>query len=203
MTENPRATFADWLILFFAGPKLGEAIAGDLKEQAASSQPKHWGYQVSVLRSLPGIIRLGWSNVSSLRLGSEIGLGLLALMLVWIWEIWVARVFAWPIALSVDELSPLSAAATCKLAYLGLFTVGVGLLLSGSSALMSITQSSWRLRVQRFVVWAVAGLIPGVYLVVYPGPHDGDPLFRYVQFTLVLLTGFVVAITGRSKLQPA
>ncbi|MEP1143307.1 MAG: hypothetical protein ABJH52_06275 [Henriciella sp.] len=203
MSEKPGVTLSEWLILFFAGPQLGEAIAGDLEEQAVSARHSQWVYEISVLRSLPGLVRLGWSNASSTRLSSEIGFSVLAVLFVWMWEIWVARIFAWPIASNIYAFSPLSVAATCKLVYLGLFALGTGFLLSGLSVLSALTNQSWRVRVHRFATWGMAGLTPCIYLIVNPGPFDGGALFRYVQIALIVLVGSAAILVGRSNFRPA
>ncbi len=203
MTAKPASNFADWLMCFVVGPELGEAVSGDLQEQAAQTKAPRLSYSMAYVRSLPGLVRLGAGDVSMTRLGKEMSIALLALSLTWIWEVSVAQVYAWPIAANLYEMSPLSVAATCKLAYLCLFGLGVAGLLSGWAVLNAATQSPWRLRTQRFATWGIAGLVPVVYLLANPGPYDGSPVFRYVQIAIIALMGALAIFRFRSEFQPA
>lgn len=199
MTPKTQTHFSDWLIMLMAGPQMGEAIAGDLSERAQTRGNYAW----AVLRSAPGLVRLACSNLTPSRMSLELTIFALAMSLAWAWEVWIAQVYAWPIAAQVVHISPLSTAVTCKLAYLCLFTLGAGLLLSGWSLLNTVTGSTWRVRVQRFGAWGLAGLLPVLFLLINPGPYDGDPLFRYVQVALILALGFGTSLYCRASLRPA
>lgn len=203
MSQEPDLTFEDWLIFLLVGRELGEAISGDLQEQTRAEGASSSSYGLAYMRSLPGFVRIGWSAISPTRFRAEICIGLLAVSLAWMWELCVAQAYAWPIASNFYKGSPFSVATTCKLAYLGLFGLGMASLLIGWVALNVATQSSWRLRVHRFVMWSMAGLIPVVYLLLNPGPHDGDPVFRYVQIMIVAFFGCLVVLCCRSHLKPA
>lgn len=199
MTTDTRQGFSDWLIMLLAGPQIGEAIAGDLNERAVTRGSYRW----ALARSIPGLVRLACSNLTPVRMSAEIAVFSLAISLAWAWEIWVSQTYAWPIASQIMHLSPLSAAITCKLAYLGLFTLGAGLLLSGWSLLNTVTGSTWRVRVHRFGAWGLAGVVPVLFLLINPGPYDGDPLFRYVQVALIVALGFGTSLYCRASLRPA
>ncbi|MEM9181424.1 MAG: hypothetical protein AAGA89_17050, partial [Pseudomonadota bacterium] len=145
-----RTSFADGLIGFLVGAELSEAIIGDLKEQAQATAMPDRSLTFAVLRSLPGLIQLGLSNVSIRRFRIEV-LWLTALLATaWMWELKIAQVFAWPIASKLTAFSPFSIVLTCKLAYLALFSLGL-LLLMGGWRLMNRSEAiSWRVRTQRF-----------------------------------------------------
>ena len=200
MTPNTQFSFSEWFLYFVAGRQLGEVISGDLEEQSRGARSI---YAVAYLRSLPGLVRLGFSHITPRRAGAEFGLAAVALMLAWMWEVWVAQVYAWPIASTVYELSPLSVAATCKLAYLCLFGAGVAALLFGWGALNAATQTTWRLRTHRFIIWGLAGLVPVLYLLANPGPYDGSPVFRYIQIAIIAAIGLAAVYRYRSDFQPA
>ncbi|MEL7108870.1 MAG: hypothetical protein AAGL99_06350 [Pseudomonadota bacterium] len=199
MTHKTQTHFSDWIIMLLAGPQIGEAIAGDLSERG-ETRGEH---AKALIRSIPGLIRLAYSNITPSRMSLELAVCMLAITLAWAWEVWVAQVYAWPIASQLVHVSPLSVAVTCKLAYLGLFTLGAGLLLSRWSLLNTVTRSAWRVRVQRFGVWGLAGLIPVLFLLVNPGPYDGDPFFRYVQIALIVALGLGTSLYCRANLRPA
>ncbi|MHA7901371.1 MAG: hypothetical protein ACX94B_16030 [Henriciella sp.] len=203
MTRKAAGSWSDWLIYFFAGPELGDAIAGDLREQSATDRPYKRTYKLAFVRSLPGLIQLGWRHVSPKRIGIEAVFAALALALISAWEVLVARVYAWPLAVEFFALSPLSITATCKLAYLVLFSIGMSALLVGWFTLNATTQPSWRVRAQRLGSCSIAGLAPTLILLLNPGPHDGDPLFRYIQIASIALIGLVTATCCRARLKPA
>lgn len=199
MTAGTQTRFSDWLIMLMAGPHIGEAIAGDLNERAET----RGHYMLALARSIPGLVRLAFGNLTPSRMSLELSVFALAVSLAWAWEIWVAQIYAWPIASEIVHLSPLSAGVTCKLAYLCLFTLGAGLLLSGWSLLNTLTGSTWRVRVQRFGAWGLAGIIPVFCLLINPGPYDGDPFFRYVQIALIIALGVGTSLYCRTSLRPA
>jgi len=196
-------TFAEGLIHFFAGPDLGEAIAGDLYERSETEHSPAAAFWVATARAMPGLVRLSLQNLSATRVGCELGWIATFLTFAWVWETKVAQIFAWPIASAVNELSPLSTTVTCKIAYLSLFVFGGAILMAGWRYLTAPHRTCWRVRTQRLLAVIVAGMIPVLYLLAVPGPHDGSPLFRYVQVVLLLILGGVAVFAFRSNLKPA
>ncbi|MEL7136091.1 MAG: hypothetical protein AAGK35_11085 [Pseudomonadota bacterium] len=196
-------SFADWLIGFLAGPDMCEAIVGDLHEQAQSSGAPRRSMVIVTLRALPGLVHLGLSNISAHRYRVELGwmLGLLAA--AWAWELNVAQSLAWPVASSISTISPFSIVITCKLAYLTLFALGLIVLMGGWHMINRASKPDWRVRTQRFGATVLAGLVPVLYLLTFPGPYDGHPAFRFVQLALIGLVAVTGLLVSRSMLQRA
>lgn len=194
-------SFADWLIGFLAGPELREAIVGDLQEQAQMSAAPRRFMATATLRALPGLVQIGLSNISARRYRVEFGwmLGLLAA--AWAWELNVAQSLAWPVASSITAISPFSIVITCKLAYLTLFALGLIVLMGGWHIINRASKSDWRVRTQRFGATVLAGLVPVLYLLTFPGPYDGHPAFRYVQLALIGLVAVTSLLVSREKLR--
>ena len=196
---TPQTSFSDGLIGFLVGQELSEAIIGDLQEQARATSAPHWALTLGVFRSLPGLVRIGFGNISAQRFRIEFGWLAVLLSVAWAWELQVSQVFAWPIASNLTAVSPFSVVFTCKLAYLALSSLGL-IILKGSWRLLNRSrQVSWRLRTQRFGATCLAGLLPILYLLSFPGPYDGHPAFRYIQLILVGVIGIAVLVLSRSN----
>lgn len=194
------STFSDWLTGFIAGPELGEAIAGDLREFAYATTTPRLSLAIATAKSLPGLLSLGLSNVSVHRLRIELGWLSILLAAAWTWEVKIAQTLAWPMASSLSTISPFSIVITCKLAYLALFALGLVVLMGIWRVISLSDQTCWRLRAQRLGAACVAGLIPVLYLLAFPGPYDGHPAFRFAQLGLVGLIGVTVIIASRKRL---
>lgn len=186
---TPRISFADGLVGFLVGAELSEAIIGDLKEQAGATATPDRSLAFAILKSLPGLIQLGLSNVSFRRFRIELFWLTALLTIAWAWELKIAQVFAWPMASTLTTISPFSITLTCKLAYLALFSLGLLMLMGGWRLMNRSKGISWRVRTQRFGATCLAGLVPVLYLLSFPGPYDGHPAFRYVQLGLVGVIG--------------
>ncbi|MEM6555663.1 MAG: hypothetical protein AAF642_07310 [Pseudomonadota bacterium] len=192
-----RTPLSDGLIYFLVGPDLSDAIIGDLQEQARATSAPHWALTLGVFRSLPGLVWIGFGNISAQRFRIEFGWLAALLSVAWAWELQISQVFAWPIASNLTAVSPFSVVFTCKLAYLALFSLGLFILMGSWRLLNRSRQVSWRLRTQRFGATCLAGLVPILYLLSFPGPHDGHPAFRYIQLLLVGVIGVAVLVLSR------
>ena len=199
---HSRTSLSDGLIHFLVGPELSEAIIGDLKEQSQATTTPDRSLAFAVLRSLPGLVQLGLSNVSVRRFRIEFFWLTAFLTIAWAWELKTAQGVAWPIASTRTTISPFSIALTCKLAYLALFSLGLVVLMGGWRLMSHSENTSWRVRVQRFGATCLAGLVPVLYLLSVPGPYDGQPAFRYAQLALVGIIGVTVLLLFRRAPRP-
>lgn len=175
---------AENILAFFAGPHFENEICGDMQERFGAGRHGPLWYWGQTLRAIPQLILMQSRELSRENYLHEAIFILLALSLLWSWEISIARQASWPLAQQILPYSPLTPAETCKAIYVTLYG---GALLFGLclfSAWSKLFHKTQYFKKVHFLLLTIIASTPIIYLFVNPGPYDGPRDFRAYQLGL-------------------